>query len=519
MFDLKILGGDVFDGTGGMPRRIDIGITADRIADMGDLGAAESRQTLDATDRYVCPGFIDAHSHSDTYLIIEPSAHSKIYQGITTEVVGNCGASGAPLYGAYRMPSDWQDKTYPGRWQTVAEYRKYLEAARPAPNVFLLIGHNTLRAGAMGYDNRPATADELALMKHRLRESLAEGGRGFSTGLVYLPGLFAPADEVIELAKVVAEVDGIYTSHMRSEASRLLEAIDETLHVGRAAGCRVQVSHLKATGKKNWHLVDDALQMIRDARDEGLEAAADRYPYTASNTDLDVLFPDWVFDGGRDTALACLRDHGQRAKLREEMLRERADDYWETVRIGSTIHPDNARFTGQWLTDVAAALDLEPVDAVLHLTESDELGTTAFFFGMSEENMWKILAEPFVMFGSDASLRVPHGPLCKDHPHPRAYGSLAKFARAALDGKTVPFPEAVRKMTSLPAEQFRLKGRGMLARGQAADVVVLNPATIEDRADYAAPHQLAVGIEHVIVNGVHTLDGTKLTGARGGRML
>lgn len=519
MLDLKIVGGDVFDGTGGMPQRVDIGITADRITDIGDLAGAEAGQTINATERYVCPGFIDAHSHSDTYLILEPSAHSKIYQGITTEVVGNCGASGAPLYGEYRMPSDWQDKTYPGRWRTVAEYREHLEAAKPAPNVFLLIGHNTLRAGAMGYGNRPATADELELMKRRLRESLDAGGRGFSTGLVYLPGLFAPAEEVVALAGIVAEYDGIYTSHMRSEASRLLEAIDETLDVGRATGCRVQVSHLKATGKKNWHLVDDALQMIRDARADGLEAASDRYPYTASNTDLDVLFPDWVFDGGRDTALACLRDSGRRAKLREEMLRERADDYWATVRIGSTSHPDNKRFKGQWLTDVAGTLGLEPVDAVLYLTESDELGTTAFFFGMSEENMWKILAEPFVMFGSDASLRAPHGPLCGDHPHPRAYGSLAKFARAALDGKTVPFPEAVRKMTSLPAEQFRLKGRGMITTGNAADIVVLDPATIEDRADYAEPHQLAVGIEHVIINGVHTLAGTELTGERGGRIL
>ncbi|MDA0321685.1 MAG: D-aminoacylase [Verrucomicrobia bacterium] len=519
MLDLKIIGGMLFDGLGTEGRRADVGIKHDRIADVGDLSAAEAGATIDASGQYVCPGFIDAHSHSDTYLIIEPSAHSKIYQGITTEVVGNCGASGAPLHGEYRMPSDWGDKTYPGPWCTVAEYREQLEAAQPGPNTYLLIGHNTLRAGSMGYDDRRATPDELELMKKRLRQSLEEGGRGLSTGLVYLPGLFAPPEEVIELARILAEFDGIYTSHMRSESSRLLEAIDETVAVGREAGCRVQVSHLKATGRENWHLVDAAIERIRSARDAGMEVASDRYPYTASNTDLDVIFPSWVFDGGRDAAIAHLRSASGRSRIRETLLKERDEDYWGTITIGSTSHPDNADFKGKPLLEVARRLDLEPVDAALYLTDSDELKTGAFFFGMSEENMWKILAEPYVMFGSDASLRAPCGPLSHDHPHPRAYGSMVKFLRAALDGRTVGFSEAVRKSTSLPAGQFRMKDRGILEAGKMADVVVLEPASLNDRSDYEQPHQLSEGIQHVIVNGVPTLSKGELTGRRAGRML
>lgn len=519
MFDLKISGGTVFDGLGGDGRPADVGISGDRITDVGDLSAAEARDTIDATGRYVCPGFIDAHSHSDTYLILEPAAHSKIYQGITTEVVGNCGASGAPLHGDYRMPSDWGDKQYPGEWCTVADYRTQLETAQPGPNTYLLIGHNTLRAGAMGYDDRPATADELALMKDRLRQSLEEGGRGLSTGLVYLPGLFAPSQEVVELARVLAEFDGIYTSHMRSESGGLLEAIDETIDVGRQAGCRVQVSHLKATGRSNWHLVDAALDRIRAARNEGLEVASDRYPYTASNTDLDVIFPDWVFDGGRDAALAHVNSASGRDRIRETLLRERDEDYWATVTIGSTSHPDNAGFKGKPLLEVARRLDVQPVDAVLYLARSDELCTGAFFFGMSEENMWKILAEPYVMFGSDASLRAPCGPLSHDHPHPRAYGSLIKFLQAALAGKTVDFPDAVRKSTSLAAEQFRMNDRGVLAADKWADVAVLHPGRLDAPSDYENPHQLCAGVEHVIVNGVRTLRDGELTGRRAGRML
>jgi len=519
VFDLKIINGTVYDGLGGEPFQADVGVTDDRIGDVGDLSVAEARDTVDAAGRYVCPGFIDAHSHSDTYLLIEPDAPSKLFQGITTEVVGNCGASGAPLHGDYRMPSDWLEKEYPESWNSVGEYRCLLESVTPAPNAVLLIGHNTLRAGVMGYADRPATTDELEAMKSRLATCLEEGGAGLSTGLVYSPGMFAPSDEVVALAEVVAAAGGIYTSHMRSESGRLLDAIDETIDIGRKAGCRVQVSHLKTAGKANWGLIDGAVERIEGARAEGVEVACDRYPYTASCTDLDVIFPDWAAGGGREAVLQRLRTPADRARLREELLRERADDYWETIRVGSTNHPDNRAFTGKWLTEVAGALGVEPVDALLQLLDTDRLMTTGFFFTMSEENMWRILALPYCMFGSDASLRATSGQLSHDHPHPRAYGSLSRFIRASLDGKTVPFTEVVRKSTSLPANHFRLADRGRISKGAMADLVVLDPGRVQDHSDYADPHQLSSGIDHVIVNGIRTIADGKLTGQRGGRML
>ncbi len=519
MYDWKLINATVYDGGGGPPCRTDVAIAGERIADVGELAQAEARQTLDMRGQSLCPGFIDAHSHSDTYLLIEPAADSKLFQGITTEIVGNCGASAAPLHPPYKLPSDWLDKTYPRAWQSVAEYRRLLEDLTPAPNVVLLIGHNTLRAGAMGYDARSATAEELTLMRRRLEQALDEGGAGFSTGLAYSPGLFAPPAEVVALAGVAASAGKIYTSHMRSESARLLEAIDETIAVGRGTGGRVQVSHLKTAGKENWGLLDDALERIEQARAGGVEVAADRYPYTASCTDLDILFPDWAAAGGRAAVLERLRDPATRRRIREAILAERADDYWERVRIGSTHHPDNRRFKGAPLMDVAAALDLHPVDAVLHLTDTDDLMTSAFFFTMSEANMWKILARPYVMFGSDASLRAPHGPLSHDHPHPRAYASLTRLLRAALDGQTLPFEEIVRKCTTLPAEQFRLRGRGRIAPGMQADLVALDPAGLRAHSDYGDPHRLSEGITHVFVNGIHTLAHGALTGQRGGRLL
>ncbi len=537
MFDLLITGGDVLDGTGAPSRFSDVAIVGDRIAAVGDLAGAEARQVLSlrpppeersgtppqvgarAETPLVCPGFIDAHTHSDAYLLIEPSAASKIWQGVTTEVVGNCGASCAPLAGDYRMPSDWAAHAYPGAWRTLAEYRRLLDTVGPAVNVRFLVGHNTLRGGVVGYANRPARPEERASMARLLERSMDEGACGLSTGLVYAPGCFSDAGEVSALAAVVARRGGVYASHMRSEGTRLLEALDEVLGVARATGVRAQVSHLKASGRANWDKLPRALDRIRAARAAGLDIAADRYPYTSSCTDLDILFPAWAAEGGRAAVLARLDDPVARRRLRDELDAARGEAYWPTVTIGSTVHPANGGFMGRPLTDVAASLGLSPADAVLHLCRTDELRTTAFFDSMSEDNLVRVLGEPYVMPGSDASVRAPWGPLSADHPHPRAYGTFARYLRMAIDGRTVPLPEAVRRMTTLPARQFGLVGRGELRVGQAADIVVLDPGRVRDTATFARPHQLAEGIRHVIVNGVLTLSDGVLTGVRGGRFL
>jgi len=519
MLNLKITGGDLYDGTGKPPERLDVGIEDDVIQDIGDLSQTAAHKEIDATDCIVCPGFIDVHSHSDAYLLIEPAAPSKIFQGVTTEVVGNCGCSAAPRGSKARMPSDWQEFDYPGKWETLPEYRALLERARPAVNCATLVGHNNLRATVMGYENRRADHDDLNEMSRLLAESLDEGAMGLSTGLLYSPGMFAAREEVLALAKVVAEYGGIYTSHMRSEGAELLEAVDETIGVGAETACRVEISHLKTAGKSNWGKVEKLLGMIAQARESGVEVAADRYPYLASCTDLDVILPAWAAAGERDEILARLGRKADRARIRAEILADRPADYWERVMIGSTFHPQNARFSGRRLTAIAEVLRMEPVDAALHLMESDRLHTGGIFFGMCEENMRRILSQPWVMIGSDASLRSPRGPLSHDHPHPRNYGAFTRFLKMAVDGESVELPEAIRKMTSLPAQHFRIAKRGRLEKGYWADLAVINPRHLQENSTYANPHQLSTGIEFLTVNGMPTIANGKITYERGGRFL
>jgi N-acyl-D-amino-acid deacylase len=331
--------------------------------------------------------------------------------------------------------------------------------------------------------------------------------------------MYAPREEIVALASVAGRRGGLYTSHMRSEGAQLIEALDETIAIGEAAGARIQVSHLKVAGRANWHKIDAALERIHAARERGLPVMADRYPYTAGATDLDVVFPAWFAEGGRDVILERLADPDQRRRLRTELLDSRPTEEWGGVMVGSTTDPANHRFRGRTLLEVADALDCDPVDAILHLCQTDQLTTGAFFSGMSESNMMRILAEPYVMLGSDASLRAPAGPLSHDYPHPRAYGSFPRFLRWALDGKTVPLPEAIRKMTALPATQFGLHDRGVIAEGKKADLVVFDPDTIRDHATYGNPHQLSQGITHLIVNGTPTIRNGRLTGHRNGRVV
>ena len=479
---------------------------------------APTDQTIDAQGKYICPGFIDVHTHSDAYILLEPNAPSKIHQGVTTEIVGNCGASCAPLYPGSHMPSDWSAHEYPGSWQTIAEYRTLLEQVTPGVNIVCLVGHNTLRAGAMGYAPRTATPEETRLMTQRLKQAMDEGATGLSTGLVYNPGRFAESREVEELVRVVAARHGIYTSHMRSESSKLLEAINETLAFSEATGARVLISHLKAYGQKNWHLLEPALKRIHQAQQSGMEVYADRYPYTASCTDLDIIFPEWAVAGGPDRMLQRLRTPKERQRLLDD-LKQKDDAYWTFITIGSTIHPDNQRYAGAPLVQVADHMRAHPAEAALQIAEKDQLRTAAFFHGMDAANMQRVLQEPYVMIGSDASLRAPTGPLSHDWPHPRAYGTFPRFLRMALDGNTVELPDAIRKMTALPADTFRLSQRGKLQTGYKADILVFDPQTVRDQSAFDRPHALATGIEHVMVNGTPILQGGLHTHQRNGRFL
>ncbi|MDO9542461.1 MAG: amidohydrolase family protein, partial [Kiritimatiellia bacterium] len=451
MYDWIISGGKIIDGTGAEPVAADIGGNGDRIAAIGDLRRQPARNPINAAGCYVCPGFIDAHSHSDAFLLIAPSALSKIYQGVTTEIVGNCGASAAPITGPADLPFDWQLLSYPGRWQSMREYLQLLAQCRPAVNVIPLVGHNRLRISVMGYEDRPASVDDLRKMKRLLEECLDEGAWGLSTGLIYRPGKYASGDEIIELAGVAARHNGIYTTHLRSEKDHLLAAVAEAINVGRKTGIRVEISHLKTAGSKIWRFVDDAIAIIAKAREAGVDVAADRYPYIFSCTDLDILLPDWLAANDRLTILKGLHEKKTREKLRDELAAERSPAYWEGIIVATSTE---AGWRGRSVLAIANKLAIEPAVAVIKILETDQLQTQAFYAGMNEANMWKIFSQPFVMIGSDSSLRVPEGLFPNDHPHPRAYGSFPKFLRAALDGKTVPLGEAIRKMTSLAADHF-----------------------------------------------------------------
>lgn len=518
-----VRGAKVYDGAGGAPFAGDVRIVGGAVAAVapaGGLAAAGADVVVEAAGLSLCPGFVDAHSHSDAYLLLEPSAASKVSQGVTTEITGNCGASAAPRLPGYDLPSDWRAQSYFREWTDVADYREALREARPAVHSRMLVGHRAIRAAVMGMEARAATPDEVARMAVLMREAMEQGGAGLSTGLIYAPAMFATRDELVALARVAGAFGGIYATHMRSEGAGLLEAIDEAIAIAREAGCGLQISHFKTAGRANWGKLDAAIEKIEAARAEGLEVFSDRYPYTASCTDMDVLLPEWAGQGGREAILARLADGALRRRIADEMRAERGADYWAGVQIAFT---RQAGWAGRPLLDYAEAAGLPPPEAALKLIADDGLGTMGIFFGMSEENMWRIWGRPWVMGGSDASIRAPWGPLGEDHPHPRAYGTFAKWLAASRPGGRgasagIGMAEAIRKCTSLPADRFGLAGRGRIQAGAHADLVLFDEAAVEDRATYAKPHAFAAGIRQVWVDGaVAWKDGAP--GERNGRYL
>ena len=528
MIDFIIHNGHVIDGTGAPARITDIAISDDRIVAIGDLSSEQAHKIIDATGQVVAPGFIDAHAHSDTYLLIEPDAPSKLTQGITTEINGQCGGSSAPRLDKARLPSDWASRFYPTAkgdsapapgptWSTVAEYRELFAKVSPAINTVQFIGHNTLRAGVMGYEPREASADEIKEMQRRLEQALVEGGWGLTTGLLYQPGKYATTSEIEALAVTTARAGGMYASHIRSEGDGLLESVEEVLHLVEQTGIHAQISHLKTSGPTNWHKIDALLATLNQAREKGLCVHADRYPYLASGTDLDIVLPEWASAGGRDKILATLRDPSTRARLEAEL--DAADRDWSTAMIGGGWTPEVRAVSGLTVTEAAKRFGLSIGQTLCRIIDADETRTGAFFFGMCEENMLRILSEPWIMPGSDASLRAPWGVLAEDHPHPRAYGTMPRFISILTSKLGLSLEETIQRMTSLPATAFGIRDRGILRIGAFADVVVFKREAFNDVATYATPHQFSTGMSHVFVNGAHPYQEGLFTGHRQGRFL
>ena len=476
--------------------------------------------TIDATGCIVSPGFIDAHAHSDAYLILEPDAPSKISQGITTEINGQCGGSVAPRYGEARLSGDWA--TLLGTrltWRSLAEYRIVLEAAKPAINTIQFVGHNTLRSSVVGYAGRAATEGELKEMQRLLAESLDAGGWGLTTGLIYQPGKYSTPEEVVALAKVAAERGAFYATHMRSEGDRILEAIDEVIDLVKATGIRAEVSHLKTSGKRNWHKIDAVLEKIENAIGEGLLLGSDRYPFCAAGTDLDIVLPDWAQEGAAPAEMARLADPATRAKIIAEI--NASDRDWSTVMIGGTWSESTKPFSGQSVSEILSQPSQNissPGELICRILELDGCKTGAFFFGMSEDNLDKILSRPWIVPGSDASLRAPWGPLGADHPHPRAYGTMPEFYRR-VRALGVSREDAIARMTSVPARRFGIAHRGVIEKGAFADIAIWKEDEFSSSATYVEPHKFSRGVKAVLVNGAVSYTEGKFTGDRAGRFL
>ena len=570
MSSVLIRGGLVIDGTGRAAFPADVLVEGDRIVDVlprpaspgcpgcpvspGSLPPSQI-PTIDASGCLVTPGFIDSHAHSDAYLLIEPDAPSKLSQGITTEINGQCGGSVAPRYGAARLSSDWASMTYPGgdgtpgpTWRSMREYRALLDQVRPAINTVQFVGHNTLRSSVIGYDAVRATPETQRAMENLLARELDDGGWGLTTGLIYQPGKYSDAAEVTALARVAAARGGYYATHMRSEGDAIIEAIDEVLDLVRATGIRAEISHLKTSGKRNWGKIDDVLAKIERAIGAGELLGSDRYPYCAAGTDLDVVFPDWAGEGGVVAEIKRLADPAIRARIAAEI--DAQDRDWSTVMIGGTWSEATRPFSGKTIQELVddSPSDISHVEQVEHsenlhdlhvlhgqkkvtpgalicyILAADACRTGAFFFGMSEENLQKILSRPWIVPGSDASLRAPWGPLGKDHPHPRAYGTMPRFFRmltGCVEGhaRICSREEAIRRMTLVPAERFGIRDRGVIRAGAYADITVWNEDAFRETATYTSPHSFCEGVEAVLVNGSVSYRAGKFTGNRSGRFL
>ena len=527
MLDLKVEGATVIDGSGAAGSRTDVGVRDDTIVAVGDLSREHAGRSLNASGKVLAPGFIDMHSHSDWRLWENRRAESKIRQGVTTEVVGNCGFSPAPaspeflddLRGfALHVP-----KGMDFSWRSFGDYLSAFDAGGLALNVAHLVGHGTLRIAAMGFARRAPTAGELAKMRALLAAAMDDGAFGMSTGLIYAPGSYSDTAEIVEVAHAAARGRGFYASHMRGEGATLLQAVTEAITVGREADMPVQISHLKAAGKPNWGKVADALALIDAARAEGLDVLADAYPYIASSTSLRTLLPDWALEGGVDAMLGRLKDSGGRAQIREALTSARGESMalrvgWDNIMIVGTIARRDAE--GRRLCAVAAARKLDPVDAIFELLTDERGRCGVILFQMDEADLRRALAHPAVMVGSDGSSLAPTGPTAAMKPHPRSYGTFPRvLGEYAREQRTVSLPQAVHKMTGLPARRLGLRDRGTIRVGARADLVVFDARRVTDVATYEDPHRYPVGIEHVLVNGRFVIKDGEHTGSLPGRVL
>jgi N-acyl-D-amino-acid deacylase len=529
-YDVVIRHGTIFDGTGGPGATGDVAIVGDSIVAVGaDLGSARARVEIDATGLAVAPGFINMLSWATESLIEDGRSQSDIRQGVTLEVFGE-GWSMGPLTDSMKAETVRQqgDIKFEVAWTTLGEYLEHLESRGIAPNVASFVGATTVRIHEVGYADRPPTREELDRMRGLVRQAMADGALGVGSSLIYAPAFYAGTPELIALARAAGESGGIYISHMRSEGNRLLEAVDELITIAREAGVPAEIYHLKAAGRANWPKMDSVIALVEAARAAGLRITADMYTYPAGATGLDAAMPPWVQEGGHDAWVERLRAPAIRRRVAREM--KTPTDAWENLYLAAgtpenvllvEFKQDSLKYlTGRTLAAVAAARGTSPEETAMDLVVADDSRVGTVYFLMSEENIARQIALPWVSFGSDAASQAPEGVFLKANPHPRGYGNVARLlGRYVRDEQVIPLAEAVRRLTLLPAENLKLRRRGALRPGYFADVVVFDPAAIRDHATFDQPHQYATGMSHVFVNGVQVLRDGEHTGALPGRVV
>jgi N-acyl-D-amino-acid deacylase len=506
--DVLIQGGTVYDGTGAPGVLADVGIVGGRIAAVGALAGAAARERIDARGLAVAPGFIDLHSHADGTLFDDPNAESVLRQGVTTVVVGQDGSSRAP-----RVEQ---------RFQRMGAFFDAVDALSPAINVASAVGLGTVRETVVGVENRPATPEELARMVALVEAALAEGACGASSGLEYVPGAFASLEELVALCRPLGARGLTYATHMRNEDERLLESIDEAIAVARGAGCPLHLSHLKTQGPKNWGKLDQVFARLQRARtEERVDLSFDRYPYIAYQTTLANLFPAWSRDGGTGAFLARLEDPVAGARLRAEALAKvESIGGWDNVMVSAVSHAEDRAAEGQRLGGYAAGLGASPYETAVGLLKRSRGDVGMVGFAMNEDNLTRLVAHPLWMAASDGSAVALEGPARRGHPHPRSLGTFPRVLGLYVrEKKTLTLEQAVHKLSGYPASRMRLKDRGQLKAGMAADVVVFDPATVADQATYTQPFAYATGVLAVLVNGALALREGERGPRRAGRAL
>ena len=522
-FNLIIKNGTVVDGTGTAGRVVDIGIQDDKITCIGSIDNLSDCHIIDAAGCVVAPGFIDIHSHSDFFWLVSPESESKIHDGVTTEICGNCGISAFPLKGQL-LENKRKGLSKFGldiNWSTAEDFFKRANEAKSSINRGFLVGHGNIRACVLGYENREPDKNEFAEMKKELRNAMEFGAFGMSSGLIYPPGCYAKTVELVELCKIVSQYNGIYATHIRNEGDEIEAALSEAINISRESGVNTQVSHIKTWGEKNWKKIDKIKKLLDDARSKGIDITCDRYPYIAAATDLDVILPGWVYEGGTVEEKKRLGDPLLRKRIIKEMEHKgQSQGFWGTIMISSVFNKENGSYEGKTIAEIAVALRVRPIEYVLDLLYEEDCRVGAIFFNMSEENLARILNWDFVMIGSDSSLRSLKGVLNYGKPHPRGYGTFSRVIRKYVnETPLLSIEKAIYKMTGLPAQKLGLKNRGILKEGFSADITIFDQEAIAEKATFANPHNYSEGIKHVLVNGKLTIKDGRHEGVVNGEIL